>query len=200
MVNFITTLAATLIGTCFGGVVTLYVNKKFEYSRIRMNNINDMKNDVSPATRNYMGALKSIEAFLEANELREKLCEQSDLINLVEKSLFEFNMAVDTYEIELSSMLDFHENILIESAKFLELFKSYDILNDVQTHIFELMPPLHKLMDMVATFSEEVSEIKRLMLCGKVDKYWKKDIFEKEKKTEKTITQNNYNEFKSYQK
>ena len=60
MVNFITTLAATLIG---------------------INNINDMKNGVSPATRNYIGALKSIKTFLDANGLREKLYEQSDLIN-----------------------------------------------------------------------------------------------------------------------
>lgn len=159
----------------------MIVNKKFEITRIRINNVNDMKNEVAPALQRYVRALKSTRDFLLANEFYERVAEQKDIISELENSLAEVNEKVDTYEIELSSMLDFHELLLQRSFLLLDKLKEVDIAEDEQSYLWELENDLARLVDMVATFNEEVSEIKRNMLRGNVKPYWRKDIFAKEK-------------------
>ena len=92
------------------------------------------------------------------------------------------NAAVNIYEIELSDMLDFYENLLMKSKEFIEEFEKVDIINDDKSYYWKFLPQAKVLIDMVATFSEEVSELKRKMLNGKLNKYWKKDIYKEEKK------------------
>lgn len=181
IINLIMTMVSTAVGAVLGGIVTLIVNKKFEITRITINNVNDMKNDVTPALQRYVRALKSTRDFLLANEFYEKTAEQKDIVSELENSLAEVNEKVDTYEIELSSMLDFHELLLQNSFVLLNKLKEVDIAEDEQSYFGELKRDLDRLVDMVATFSEEVSEIKRNMLRGNVKPYWRKDIFAKEK-------------------
>lgn len=97
-------------------------------------------------------------------------------------SLNEVNAAVNIYEIELSDMLDFYENLLMKSKEFIEEFEKVDIINDDKSYYLKFLPQAKVLIDIVATFSEEVSELKRKMLNGKLNKYWKKDIYKEEKK------------------
>ena len=40
--NLLITFLTTIVGTVFGGIVTLMVNKKFEIARLRLNNIDEM--------------------------------------------------------------------------------------------------------------------------------------------------------------
>ena len=76
-------------------------------------------------------------------------------------ALHELNIMVNVYEIELSPMLDFYENLLIRSKEFIDSFSKKDIINDDRSYYLEFMPKVNELIDMVATFSEEISEIKR---------------------------------------
>lgn len=180
--NLLITFLTTIVGTVFGGIVTLLVNKKFEIARLRLNNIDEMSKTIAPLLQNYIGVLNSVCEFLEANEYREEICKQDDLVRLFGNSLNEVNAAVNIYEIELSDMLDFYENLLMKSKGFIEEFEKTDIINDDKSYYWKFLPQAKILIDMVATFSEEVSELKRKMLNGKLNKYWKKDIYKEEKK------------------
>lgn len=181
IITLIMTMVSTAVGAVLGGIVTLIVNKKFEITRIRINNVNDMKNEVTPALQRYVRALTSTRDFLLANEFYERVAEQKDIVSELENSLAAVNEKVDTYELELSSMLDFHELLLRNSFLLLAKLKDVDIVEDEQSYFGELEGDITILVDMVATFSEEVSEIKRNMLKGNVKPYWKKDVFAREK-------------------
>ena len=180
--NLLITFLTTIVGTVFGGIVTLLVNKKFEIARLRLNNIDEMSKTIAPLLQNYIGVLNSVCEFLEANEYREEICKQDAIVMLFGNSLNEVNAAVNIYEIELSDMLDFYENLLMKSKEFIEEFEKVDIINDDKSYYWKFLPQAKVLIDMVATFSEEVSELKRKMLNGKLNKYWKKDIYKEEKK------------------
>ncbi|MCB7305405.1 hypothetical protein NE683_02745 [Bariatricus massiliensis] len=180
--NLIITLLTTLIGTAFGGIVTLFVNKKYEVSKLRLNNVNEMSKAVTPLLQDYMRALQAVLAFLNANEFREETYEQKEIEVAMGTALHELNIMVNVYEIELSPMLDFYENLLIRSKEFIDSFSKKDIINDDRSYYLEFMPKVNELIDMVATFSEEISEIKRKMMKGRLKKYWKKDIYKDEKK------------------
>ena len=180
--NLLITFLTTIVVTVFGGIVTLLVNKKFEIARLRLNNIDEMSKTIAPLLQNYIGVLNSVCEFLEANEYREEICKQDDIVMLFGNSLNEVNAAVNIYEIELSDMLDFYENLLMKSKEFIEEFEKVDIINDDKSYYWKFLPQAKVLIDMVATFSEEVSELKRKMLNGKLNKYWKKDIYKEEKK------------------
>lgn len=180
--NLIITLLTTLIGTAFGGIVTLFVNKKYEVSKLRLNNVNEMSKAVTPLLQDYMRALQAVLAFLNANEFREETYEQKEIEVAMGTALHELNIMVNVYEIELSPMLDFYENLLIRSKEFIDSFSTKDIINDDRSYYLEFMPKVNELIDMVATFSEEISEIKRKMMNGRLKKYWKKDIYKDEKK------------------
>lgn len=182
ILNFIMTILSTFVGAIMGGLVTLIVSKKFEIERIRINNINDMKNEITPALQQYMRELKALREFMFTNEFSKKISEQKKVLQELENALFVLNQKVDTYEIELSNMLDFFELLLKRSFELIEELNEQDIIEDEQQYILKFETDLDVLVDMVATFNEEVAEIKRNMLKGKIRNYWRKDIFEKEKK------------------
>lgn len=181
--NFIINFLITVAGTMLGGIVTLIVNKKFEIARLRINNINEMSKEIIPLLQRYVGVLNTVCEFLEANEYREEIYKQDDLINALRTHLNELNLAVNIYEVELSNMLDFYDNLLVENEKFIEEFSSIDIINSERSYYYRFMMWIEKNRDMVVTFSEEISELKLEMLNGRYKKYWKKDIYKEEKKT-----------------
>lgn len=141
-----------------------------------------MSKAVTPLLQDYMRALQAVLAFLNANEFREETYEQKEIEVAMGTALHELNIMVNVYEIELSPMLDFYENLLIRSKEFIDSFSKKDIINDDRSYYLEFMPKVNELIDMVATFSEEISEIKRKMMKGRLKKYWKKDIYKDEKK------------------
>lgn len=185
--NLLITFLTTIVGTVFGGIVTLLVNKKFEIARLRLNNIDEMSKIIAPLLQNYIGVLNSVCEVLEANEYREEICKQDDIVMLFGNSLNEVNAAVNIYEIELSDMLEFYENLLMKSKEFIEEFEKVDIINDDKSYYWKFLPQAKILVDMVATFSEEVSELKRKMLNGKLNRYWKRIFIRKKRRIELTI-------------
>lgn len=90
--NLIITLLTTLIGTAFGGIVTLFVNKKYEVSKLRLNNVNEMSKAVTPLLQDYMRALQAVLAFLNANEFREETYEQKEIEVAMGTALHELNI------------------------------------------------------------------------------------------------------------
>ena len=80
-------------------------------------------------------------------------------------------------------MLDFYEKLLKSSQILLDDLSKIELIEDDASYYIKFINRIERLIDMVATFGEEVSELKLKMLNGKTNKYWKKDIYKNEKKS-----------------
>ena len=181
--SIIITLFTTVIGTIFGGIVTLTVNKRFEIEKLRLNNIDEMTKTITPLLQEYMCILNSIDVFINTENCSLERHRQAEIIIALQEVLNKLNSAINVYEIELSNMLDFYEKLLKSSQILLDDLSKIELIEDDASYYIKFINRIERLIDMVATFGEEVSELKLKMLNGKTNKYWKKDIYKNEKKS-----------------
>lgn len=172
--DFILTLIGTLIGAVFGGMITLKVNRTFELERLRINNVIEMHKSILPRIEECQKALGIVQSYFESNEENDKdEMEETDVIKhdlakkAFEDAFFLLNTEVNNYEIELSMFLSQYDELLKEVLKYKAVLQTYDNCNWTIEEFLAIRYGCTNIVDKLATLSEDISEYKRRILCGK---------------------------------
>lgn len=177
VIEFIKIFMPTLVG----GLVTIWASRRFEFHRLRINNINDMHKVVLPAIQDMLKVLGKTSYVLKTLHRKEQANDLSAIVNNLQEGMFNFNSVIDSYEIELSGFLDQHEVFLALSAQIIMMLdnrvkKANILAKEVDSSYESELKILNMLSEILISLSEDVTELTRDALNGKVHKYWKKKL------------------------